>query len=82
MPNVIIEAQASGLRCLISNFITKEANITGLVTYLDLNDSLDIWVVEALKLLDYKRNNYYQVYKEKGYLIEDVTEEFIKIVFQ
>lgn len=82
MPNVIIEAQASGLRCLISNFITKEANITGLVTYLDLNASLDMWVDEALKHIDYKRNNYYQVYKEKGYLIEDVTKKFIKIVFR
>ena len=33
MPNVVIEAQSTGLPCIISNTITKEANITGLVIF-------------------------------------------------
>lgn len=38
MPNTVIEAQANGLPCLIADTITKEANITGLVHYLPLDD--------------------------------------------
>ena len=49
MPNVIIEAQASGLPCYISNTITKEANITGLVKYIGLNDSSKEWASIILK---------------------------------
>ena len=43
MPNTVIEAQATGLKCVISDTITKEANITGLVKYLSINNDVDIW---------------------------------------
>ena len=42
LPTVVLEAQASGLPCYISNQITKEAGITDLVKYLPLQE--DIWV--------------------------------------
>ncbi|MBQ3013808.1 MAG: glycosyltransferase, partial [Clostridia bacterium] len=34
LPVVLIEAQAAGLPCLVSDTVTKEANLTGLCTYL------------------------------------------------
>lgn len=37
MPNTVIEAQASGLPCVISDTITKEANVSGSVSYLAIN---------------------------------------------
>ena len=43
MPNVVIEAQATGLPCLISNQITREANITGLVNYLSITEHPKLW---------------------------------------
>lgn len=42
MPNTVIEAQATGLPCIIADAITKEANITGLVKYLPIGDA-DLW---------------------------------------
>lgn len=47
LPTVVLEAQASGLPCYISNQITKEAGITDLVKYLPLQE--DIWVKEIEK---------------------------------
>lgn len=41
--NVLIEAQATGTRCVVSNAIPKEAYVTDLVTSLSLNDSLEKW---------------------------------------
>ena len=38
MPNTVIEAQATGLKCIISDTITREADITGLVSYTSLNN--------------------------------------------
>ena len=39
MPNVVIEAQASDLPCILSDAITKEANITGKLIYKSINNS-------------------------------------------
>ena len=43
LPVVLIEAQAAGLPCLVSDTVTKEANLTGLCTYLP-NDQPEAWV--------------------------------------
>lgn len=42
-PVSIIEAQAAGLRCFVSNQVPKETCATNLVSYLSI-DSSDIWV--------------------------------------
>ena len=36
LPVVLVEAQAAGLPCLVSDTVTREANLTGLCTYLPL----------------------------------------------
>lgn len=81
MPNTVIEAQATGLKCVISDTITKEANITGLVKYMSLNDDIDAWGKYILDNYDYKREDTSKIFKEKGYDIKDVTNEFISIIF-
>lgn len=48
-PVSLIEAQASGLPCIVSNIITKDVNISGLVKFLSLDDSIELWVDEIMK---------------------------------
>ena len=43
MPNTVIEAQATGLPCLIADTITREADITGLVSY-DIESAVEQFV--------------------------------------
>lgn len=43
LPLVLIEAQASGLPCLVSDSITQQANC-GLIHYLSLSVGQDVWV--------------------------------------
>lgn len=38
LPISVIEAQASGLHCLVSDFVTKESDITGLLEFLPLDE--------------------------------------------
>ena len=47
MPNTVIEAQATGLPCIISDTITKEADVTGIVKYMTLKDSYKKWADSA-----------------------------------
>jgi glycosyltransferase involved in cell wall biosynthesis len=44
LPVVLVEAQAAGLNCIVSDAITNETDITGLIQYLNLNDSIQKWV--------------------------------------
>ena len=82
MPNTIIEAQATGLPCVISDTITKEANITGLVKYLPLTDTAENWADVALSSVSSERKNTLNDFVEHKYTINEVANEFVKLIFQ
>lgn len=85
MPNTVIEAQATGLPCVIADTITKEACVTDCVHFMSLVDSAEKWVD---KILESKNNNivdrslYSKVMKNRGYDINDVVKMFKKITFR
>ncbi len=56
LPVTIVESQASGLPALLSDVITKQVQITDLVDYLSLNDSVDIWSDKITEILDKSLN--------------------------
>lgn len=81
MPNTVIEAQATGLPCVISNTITREANITGLVHYLPLGAASE-WANYIERLPNVVRETPRQKFKENCYDIETVTKQFVKLIFR
>lgn len=48
-PYTAVEAQANGLKCVLSDVITKMINITGDVEFIKLYESVDVWVKAILK---------------------------------
>lgn len=46
LPLSLIEQQANGLQCVVADTITKEADKTGNVKYLSLNDGVEVWAEE------------------------------------
>lgn len=81
MPNTVIEAQATGLPCVIADTITREADITGLVKYLPLDDA-NIWAEKVLSVMNSNRVETYSSFIEYHYDITSVTEQFIKLIFE
>ena len=80
MPNTVIEAQATGLPCVIADTITREANITGLVEYLPL-EAPQIWAQKALAAVCEQRPDTRQTFLDERYDIESTVENFVKLVF-
>lgn len=79
MPNVVIEAQTTGLPCLISDTITKEVMVTDCVKMLSLDASKDVWSDEILKMsCDNDRKIYAQKMEQAGYEMREVIERFCK----
>jgi len=71
LPVVSIEAQASGIHCVLSDAITREADITGNCSFLSLSSPPDVWAEEVLKYKHYDRENTYDKIKSAGYDIRD-----------
>lgn len=70
LPVVGIEAQASGLPCIMSDEITDEVNICN-VRFLNLNESSNVWANEIIRYLkDFKREDTSEIIKMRGYDIE------------
>jgi len=76
MPNVVIEAQAAGLSCVISDTITREADITGMVTYLDIKQSPAIWAEFMMSMKVERKIDSSANFIEKGYDISSLSKVF------
>lgn len=50
LPLALIEQQANGLRCIVSDTITQEVNKTGNVTFLSLNSPAEKWATEIVSM--------------------------------
>lgn len=76
LPVTMVEAQASGLHCYISNMIPKQCILTGNVDVFDLNDFDEKIARDLLdKHLLFKREDMYKVIKDKGFDIKNNVKE-------
>jgi glycosyltransferase involved in cell wall biosynthesis len=65
LPYSVIESQATGLPVVLSNTITKQVQLTDLITYLDLNDSDSIWSKSLKEMIIKCANKDRHLYNEK-----------------
>jgi len=52
MPGTVVEAQAAGLPCLISDSITKQVKATELVQFLSLQENCKTWASKFLRMIE------------------------------
>ena len=72
LPVTMVEAQAAGLQCIISDTIPAEVEITNLVTFISLKKPATYWANETLKYKDnYKRKDWYEKFVNSGYDIKE-----------
>lgn len=79
LPISLIEAQTNGLKCIISDAISKEVCITDLVQQLDLKFGVKNWVNEILKEKNKSRVKYNDIVKNTKYNVENVVNTLKKI---
>lgn len=80
MPNTVIEAQATGLPCVIADTITPEADLTGLVRYLSLEQTHAVWAETALAVAANERRDTAKELAAHGYDIRHVAQELMDLI--
>lgn len=77
VPVSVIEAQASGLHCFISDTITNEVKISPLVKSLPISRGINLWVDNLLNT-PIERTNYLQEIREAGFDMYDVSKSMMR----
>ena len=78
-PGAVLEAEASGLACLISDTITREVMLTDNIVSASLEDTPSRWAHIALNMLDIDRKTAWKTIRNANYDIYDLvgrTEKF------
>lgn len=80
IPFSIIEAQANGISCIVSDRLSKELAVSDLVSFCDIKN-YEYWIEKICSLnLNYKREQYYKIVKANGFSIEQSADKFMKEV--
>ena len=78
-PIVLVEAQATGLHCAVSDRITNSCDLTGNIEFLPIDAAPKKWAEDILKNIEYNRKNCAQEIAEKGYNINCTAKEIQKV---
>lgn len=79
-PFVLIEAQAAGLPCIVSDVVNKDIAISPNVFFLSLNHDSMIWARKIREIsVHFARTNTAQYIKEAGYSVKDTINQLASI---
>lgn len=79
LPVTLVEVQASGLPCLISDKVPIECKMTEAVQQISLNETPEIWAERAMEATQMPRKNTYEEIRAAGYDIVENAKRLQKM---
>lgn len=77
LPGTMVEAQASGLRCLMSDSICREVVVTNLVKTMNISESPEAWARYIMQSIDYERVSHVKEMQEAGFDVSAQAEKMM-----
>lgn len=74
-PIVLLEAQATGLPCVIADHITPTCDLTGNISFVSIEHGVDPWVEEITKYQNQDRKTGVSQIKSAGYDVQVVSKQ-------
>lgn len=78
LPGTVVEAQTSGLKCLISDNICDEVNVTDLVHTLSIESEPVVWADYVKETSNYERRSHVEDMREAGFDVSGQAEIMMK----
>jgi len=78
LPGSVVEAQTSGLKCIISDVIADEVKLTNLVSTKSLKENPTSWADFVIKTRNYSRVNMSDAIKDAGFDVKAKAKEMEK----
>lgn len=75
LPVVLVEAQAASLPCVVSDTVSRDADIGGDVTFVSLDEDIDRWADAVLEAAGRPRGDISDAVRNSGYTIEESAKE-------
>lgn len=83
LPVTMIEAQAAGLPCVISDYVSEECIVTSdLISVMKLSDSVEMWAECALQKVKIDRRNTSEEIEKAGYDIKIAAKKLEQIYLE
>ncbi len=79
LPVTLVEAQSTGLPCLVSDVVTEDIKITPCVEFLNLSEPARLWATRAIEMSLWPRQETSEAIKRSGYDIRDVAATLAKL---
>lgn len=80
LPIVGVEAQASGIPCVLSDAVTKEVDITKNIVFCSLNSPPEKWAEVILQTKGRPRSDFTEEIKAAGYDMKHSSEAYNKLI--
>ena len=82
LPVVGVEAQANGLPCLFSTKVTKEAHLTHLAQFWDLEKGASKWAKEIISIKCERNKKAEEELRQAGFEIDKEAEKLVKFYIE
>lgn len=79
LPVTLVEAQMADLPCVVSDNITKEANFSGIVKYVNMSD-MNSWLSEISKTKKYIRDGHFEQRVNSNFNIKHAANELAEVL--
>lgn len=76
LPGVLVEAQAAGLKCIVSDTVTKEAKVLDSVEYRSIEEPETKWAEAILDSVPYARCDTYDEMQKAGFDVASQAEGY------
>lgn len=80
LPFSLLEAQTTGLRCVISDTVSYESDILGVNLFLSLDNDDCNWANAVLEPCEISREHAYSIIRQNGYDINNTIQSIISLL--
>lgn len=85
LPITLIEAQANGLSSLVSDAVTKECDLTGLVEFYPLSEGAKAWAQKIIEILESgteHKTDVSKLLRQSGFSLDGQAKAVLKLYFE